>query len=474
MKRKNLTRTLFLAVMLPVLLLISCTKKQNWTQFRGSEGTMSIAASNLPAEWGTDKNVLWQTDLDGTGYSSPVVWNDMVFITSAFPEKVNPAPERPAGPPPQAGQGPQGGPPSQAGQSPQGGQAPQQGQRPPQPAGPPVPEVRDTSYMNEIYKWEVICFDLATGRENWRQTACQGAPKAGKNPNSTYACETPVTNGKQIVASFGMHGIFCYDMEGNLVWQKDPGVYYTQRGWGTGSSPVIYNDKVFIQTDNEENSFLVALDIATGNELWRVTRDEKTTYSTPFIWKNKSGTELVTTGKTARSYDPETGKLLWELKLGGEQVIPSPTGDQELLYLGNAGGRDAKSVLFAVKAGTSGEVAWQTEESGLANPSPLLYNGLLYVIGGRGEIAVLDATDGSLKYQKRISGIGSVWSSPWAFNERVYFFDENGTTRVFKAGPAFEQVAENSLEGEKFWASVAVAGDSYIFRSGDKLYCIKN
>ncbi len=462
MNRKNLIGIFILAVILPFMLLTSCTTKQNWTQFRGSEGTMSVTASGLPTEWGTGKNVLWSADLNGTGYSSPVVWGTKVFITSTFPEKVNPAPERPAGPPPQAVQGPQ------------GGQAAQQGQRPPQPAGPPVPEVRDTSYINEIYKWEVICFDLATGRENWRQVAYQGAPKAGKNQNSTYACETPVTNGKQIVASFGMHGIFCYDMEGNLIWQKDPGVYYTQRGWGTGSSPVIYNDKVFIQADNEENSFLLALDIATGNELWRVTRDEKTTYSTPFIWKNKSGTELVTTGKTARSYDPETGKLLWELKLGGEQVIPSPTGDEELLYLGNAGGREAKSVLFAVKAGTSGEVAWQTEESGLANPSPLLYNGLLYVIGSRGEIAVLDATDGSLKYQKRITGIGSVWSSPWAFNERVYFFDENGTTRVFKAGPAFEQVAENSLEGNKFWASVAVAGDAYIFRSGDKLYCIKN
>jgi outer membrane protein assembly factor BamB len=450
-----------------VLIFTSCTQKQNWPQFRGPDGNMVVVSTNLPEKWSNDTNVIWTTALDGAGYSSPVVWGNKVFITTTFPEKVNPVPER----------GPMQGPPPQGGQGPQPGQGmPQPGQGPQPVQAVPQPEVPDTSFKTEIYRWEVRCFDLKTGKELWKQVPYSGVPKAGKNPMSTYACETPVTDGKRVFAYFGMHGLYCYDIEGKLLWQKDLGVFYTQKGWGTGSSPILYNGALFIQFDNEENSSVVALDAASGNEKWRVQRDEKTTYSTPYIWRNKMRTELVTCGKTARSYDPETGKLLWELKIEGEQVIPSPFGNEELLFLGNVGGRETKAKLFAVKAGVDGDindtgVAWMSEESGLGNPSPILYKDRLYVIGGRGEIAVLDATTGALKYQKRINGIGSVWASPWANNNKIYFLDEKGTTRAFKAGDAFEQLAENSLEG-KFWTSVAVAGDKYIFKGADRLYCV--
>jgi outer membrane protein assembly factor BamB len=451
-----------------VLISASCTRKKNWPQFRGPEGNMIVTSSSLPEKWGNDTNILWTAALDGSGYSSPVVWGNKIIITSTFPEKVNPMPER----------GPMQGPPPQGGQGPQPTQPPRPGQAGPQ-AGqvPPQPEVPDTSFKKELYRWEVRCFELKTGKELWKQVAYSGAPKVGKNPGSTYACETPATDGKRVFAFFGMHGLFCYDMEGKMLWQKDLGIHYTQRGWGTGSSPILYNNVLFIQFDNEENSSIVAVNAATGDEKWRVRRDEKTTYSTPYIWKNKVRTELVTCGKTARSYDPETGKLLWELKVGGEQVIPSPVGNEELLILGNPGGRDIKAKLFAVKAGAEGDitetgVAWMSEESGLGNPSPLLYKDRIYVIGGRGEIAVLDAATGALKYQKRINGIGSVWATPWVNNDKIYFLDEKGTTRVFKAGDAYEQIAENSLTG-KFWSSVAVAGDVYIFRGIEKLYCVE-
>jgi outer membrane protein assembly factor BamB len=454
MKLKSGLRSFALPALVMVLAVTSCAKSSNWPQFKGPDGNMTLASANLPEKWDSISGILWTADLDGAGYSSPVVWGNKVFITSAFPEKVNPAPER----------GPMQGPP------PQGGQGPQAGQ-------PPQPEIRDTSFKKEIYRWEIKCFDLKTGKELWKQVAYSGTPKAGKNPGSTYACETPATDGKRVFAYFGMHGLYCYDMEGKLLWQKDYGVNYTQRGWGTGSSPILYKNVLYIQYDNEENSSFIAINAASGDEKWRVKRDEKTTYSTPYIWKNKIRTELVTCGKTARSYDPETGKLLWELKAGGEQVIPSPVGNEELLFIGNAAGRETKAKLFAVKAGLDGDitnsgVAWVSEESGLGNPSPLLYKGRLYVIGGKGEIAVLDAATGALKYQKRINGIGSVWASPWANNDRIYFLDEKGTTRVFKAGDAFEQVAENKLEGIKFWSSVAVAGNAYIFKGGKKLYCV--
>ena len=307
--------------------------------------------------------------------------------------------------------------------------------------------------------------------------AYQGSPKTGKNPGSTYACETPVTDGERVYAYFGTHGLYCYDLGGRLLWEKDLGVYYTQRGWGTGSSPVLYKDVLYIQRDNEENSFLIALNAITGEEKWRVQRDEKTTYSTPYIWKNKIRTEIVTCGKTARSYDPETGKLLWEFQAGGEQVIPSPVGNDELLFLGNAGGRQVKAELFAVKAGADGNItntgiAWKSSEVGLGNSSPLLYKGLLYIIGSRGEIAVLDALTGEIKYQKRISGIGGCWASPWAYKDKIYFLDENGSTRIFPAAKPVDQLSENKLEG-KFWPSPAITNDTYIFKGAGKLYCVK-
>jgi len=208
MKQQIGHRLIAIAVILPILSLLSCAKKQNWPQFRGPDGNMVVASANLPEKWSNDTNVLWSAKLDGPGYSSPVVWGNKVFVTTTFPEKVNPAPERgPApGPPPQGGQGPQ---------PPQPGQGQQQVQ------GPPPQEIRDTSFKQEIYRWEIRCFDLITGTELWKQVPYQGAPKAGKNPNSTYACETPVTDGKKVFAFFGMHGLYCYDMDGRLLWQKE-------------------------------------------------------------------------------------------------------------------------------------------------------------------------------------------------------------------------------------------------------------
>ena len=447
---------------------------------------MLPAGKNLPEEWGNDINVKWTAELNGPGWSSPVIWGKKVFITSAFGEKVNPVPERGPmqGPPPGGGQGPQPGQAPQPGQGPQPRQNPQAGQSPQPPQGPPQPEIRDTSYSNEVYRWELSCFDLNTGKELWKQVAFHGSPKAGKNPNSTYACETPVTDGNRIFAFFGMHGLFCYDMTGKLLWQKDLGAYYTQRGWGTGSSPVIYKDVLYIQFDNEENSFIVAMDATTGNEKWKVQRDEKTTYSTPFIWKNMIRTELVTCGKKARSYDPETGKLLWELTAGGEQVIPSPVADEELLYLGNAGGREAKGNLFAVKAGAQGDITpkegeststgveWSFPDAGMGNASPLLYEGLLYIFSSRGDITCYNAADGKQVYKQRPGGIGGIWASPWVYNDKIWFLDDKGVTRSMKAGEKYELLSQNTLD-DQFWSSVAITGDAYIFKGAKKLFCVR-
>jgi outer membrane protein assembly factor BamB len=245
----------------------------------------------------------------------------------------------------------------------------------------------------------------------------------------------------------------------------------------------LYQEILYIQIDNEEHSFIVAIDAATGKEKWRADRDEKTNYSTPFVWKNKIRTELIAEGKTIRSYNLNTGKVIWELKAVGEQAIPSPIADMEHLYLGNEGGEQAKGKFYSVIAGAEGDITpkdssatsawieWSTPDAELGSGSPLLYKGLIYNIGGKGEITVTSAPDGKQVYKNRINGMGSVWATAWAGNDKIFFYDEKGVTHVIKAGAQFEQVAENKL-GDKFWASVAIAGDKLIFRGVEKLWCI--
>ncbi|HER08778.1 MAG TPA: pyrrolo-quinoline quinone [Bacteroides sp.] len=426
--------------------ITSCA--DNWNQFRGPDQDMVVRVKKLPAEWGEGNNVAWTYDIEGEGWSSPVVWGHRVFITADIPEEITPRPEQRAG----------------------------------QPAGPPQD---DRGFMQDIYRWEVICLDLITGKEIWKKVARRGNPRVSKNPATTYASETPVTDGKRLYAYFGMHGLFCYDMDGKLLWEKDLGAFETQNGWGTGSSPVLHKGVLYVQVDNEEQSFLVALDAATGDEKWRSDRREKTSYSTPFIWENSMRTELVTGGETARSYDPETGKILWELFMAGRYSIPSPVADKEYLYLGNAGFRNIPGTLFAVKAGAEGDltpgegseagpgILWFNLDAPTGNPSPLLYDGLLYMLSSRGgEVSCIDPATGAFVYREKVEDAGACWASPWAHDGKIYFYDEKGMTSVLQAGKEFEVLARYSLD-DRFWASVAATPDAYIFRGVERLYCIR-
>ena len=445
MRRKaNFYRLIIIACISGLIYAFSI-KDSNWPQFRGSENNMIALGANYPTEWNDSLNVKWTCGLTGEGWSSPIVFGDRIFITSAIPEKTAPAEAQSA----------------------------------------PTPKPDDTSFTKEIYRWELTCFDLKSGKELWKQVARSGHPSIKKHAQSTYACETPVTDGKRVYAYFGMTGIFCYDLNGKLIWQKDLGSYKTMNDWGTGSSPVVYQDLLYIQVDNEENSFIIALDAKTGTEKWKISRDEKTSYSTPVIWKNKIRTELVTIGKYARAYDPATGSLIWELKMGDGSAIPSPVYDKEHIYLGKSGGPNKPGMLFSVKAGSSGDitpadsglvstgVAWTLRETGVSNPSPLILNGLIYLLSGRGgEIYCLDASTGALVYKEKIANVGACWSSPWIFNNQIYFYDEKGNTKVFQAGKEFKVISQNNRLDDKFWASVAITNDDYIFRGVKKLYCV--
>jgi outer membrane protein assembly factor BamB len=435
-------------LLMAMILLNSCSNSagnNNWPQFRGPDANMVVSGADLPTTWGEDLNVAWTFDVDGDSWTSPIVWGNRVFIASALAVKIN----KPA-------------------------------------EGEDQGLANEDLYLQDIYRWELSCVDLETGIELWREVALEGSPRIKKHAATNYASETPVTDGKRIFAYFGMTGLFCYDMDGVLLWKKDLGAFETQRGWGTGSSPVLYKNSLFIQVDNEEQSFLVALDAASGDEIWRTDRDEKTNYGTPYLWKNSVRTELVCGGKRARAYDPDTGELIWELGMDGHYNIPSPTANQNLLFMGNSGYGDVPGTYFAIKAGAEGDITpdsgsmvsdwvlWSDADAPLGSPSPLLHEGLIYIVSSRGgEVTCLEAETGKIVYQEKIEKVAACWASPWAYEDKIFFMDEKGLTRAIKAGRDFELLHENKLD-DRFWASVAVAGDALLFKGDQKLYCIKN
>jgi outer membrane protein assembly factor BamB len=435
----------FLLVLISVIIYSFSLATSGWPQFRGMDNNMIAPGTSYPTEWNDSLNVKWTYNLDGESWSSPIVSGDKIFFTSVFLEKAAPAVEQVSG---------------------------------------DQKKKDEDSYTKEVYRWELTCLDSKSGKELWKQVAYHGSPKIKKHSRSTYACETPVADNNRVYAYFGMTGVFCYDLNGKPLWQKDLGVYKTRNDWGTGSSPVIYQDKLFIQVDNEEQSFLVALDAATGAEKWRVNRDEKTNYSTPVIWKNQFQTELVTVGRTVRAYNPETGALIWELKIDGQMAVSSPVYDSNHIYLGRSGENSKPGVFFSIKAGAEGDITpkdsalvssgveWTLREAGIANASPLLYDGLLYLVGGRsGELSCVEASSGALIYKQKIEKVGACWASPWTFDDKIYFYDEKGITQVVQAGKEFKLLSQNTLD-DKFWASVAFTGDAYILKGVKKIYCI--
>ncbi len=247
----------------------------NWPAWRG-DGTGLSSEKNLPLEWSDTKNVRWKVPVPGYGWSCPVVWGDRIFLTKAISEKQQ-APLR---------KGPGGG-----------------------------EEAPDT-----IYRWEVHCLERATGKTLWKQVAAEHKPRSGNHLSNTFASETPVTDDERVYAYFGQVGVFCYDVTGKLVWSHDLGAFRTQGNWGTSSSPALEGGRLFVLCDNNEKSFLVAFDMKTGNELWRVSRAEGSTWSSPIIWHNTVRTELVVMGSSYnRSYDLATGKELW--RCGSERSV---------------------------------------------------------------------------------------------------------------------------------------------------------
>jgi outer membrane protein assembly factor BamB len=429
-----------------VLVCTTAILAAEWPQFRGPGGSAIATDKNLPVEWGADKNVAWKVKVPGYGWSSPIVWGDRVFVTTAVTDRQ----EKPTG----SGNW--------------------------QPAGSRRP-------ADAPYRWEVYCLSAADGSVVWSRPAAKRKPTYAVNSSNTYASETPATDGERLYASFGEAGVFCLDMAGKQLWTKDLGVYRTYGSHGTGASPALDDGRLFIQCDNDEKSFLVALDARTGKELWRRDRAEATGWSTPLVWKNKARPEVVCLGsKRILSYAPATGAVLWELGGTNGQALASPVGGEDLLYAGTGGQTGGGRPLFAVKAGASGDitlkpgassnegVAWSLPNAGPLIATPLVYEGHLYVLEQHlGVASCYDAKTGKQAYRERLPQARGFFASPWACAGKVFCLDEDGQTFVLAAGPEFKLLGRNRL-GETCWASPAPAGDSLFLRTVDHLYCIKN
>ena len=435
---------LFLALF--VSLTSGIAADANWPQFRGTASAGVADNPNLPDHWGTNENVAWKTEVPGRGWSSPIVWGGRVFVTTVVSEAEMEPPKKGLY---------------------FGGERKE------------VPQA--------THHWLVLCFDLASGRELWRQEAHRGTPLNRLHVKNTYASETPATDGERVYASFGNVGVFCYDMEGRKLWSANWPPVKTRNGWGAAASPVLHQGRLFLVNDNDENSFAVALDAKTGRQLWRAERDEKSNWATPYVWQNARRTELITPGtKKVRSYDLE-GKLLWELGGMSSIVIPTPFSQFGLLYVCSGYVGDNTRPVFAIQPGAAGDIslkpgetnsefiAWFQPTAAPYNPSPIVYGNYFYVLFDFGFLSCRDARTGRPIYDKqriRPEGNTAFTASLWAGNGKIFALSEDGDTFVFQAGPEYKLLHKNSLD-EMCMATPAIAGERLLIRTLTKLYCLK-
>lgn len=428
----------------------------NWPQFRGSESN-AISPNALPLEWsdedGQTQNIRWKVPLVGEGWSQPIIWEKNIYLTAAVPQ----AGDTNSGPEPYRGGG-----------------------------------GRSRSDLTRTeYQYQVVCMDADSGQELWRTVCKEGRPPIPRHNTNTYATETPITDGQRIYAYFGMNGIYALNMQGKQVWEKDLGIYEMRADWGTASSPVLFDGRLYVQVDNQTDSFLVALDAATGAEVWRVSRDEKSQYSSPMIWNNSQRAELIVGGMTYRSYDPATGKLLWQLDMAKGRSSATPVAQGDRLYVGNelrnrGGDDDGGGRLFSVKPGGAGDITppddesssefieWWIEKADMQMASPTICQGKLYLLERRTpNLHCVNVANGETVYRSRVRGAKAFWASPWTDGQRVYALDASGTTHVLASGDEYDLLAANEL-GQQTWGTPALADGRIFLRTVEQLYCIED
>jgi outer membrane protein assembly factor BamB len=434
---------LLLALLLPVAPGQSPAAEINWPTFRGPNANGIAEGHATPTQWNVPagENVKWKTPIPGLGLSSPVIWGNKIFITTAISGQTNP----------QFKVGLYG----------------------------DIASVQDDT----SHKWIVYCLDKQTGKILWEQVAHTGVPKIKRHPKSSHASSTPATDGQHVVAMFGSEGLYCYDMNGKLLWKKDLGVldsgYFMvpEAQWDFGSSPIIFEDKIFLQCDVQKGSFVAAFSIKDGKELWRTPREEVPTWSTPTIHKVGNKALLLINGfKHIGGYDAATGKEVWRLKGGGDIPVPTPIVAHGLVFITNAHGRQG-APIYAIRLDATGDIslaenttsnqhiAWSVPREGAYMVTPLVYGDHLYSSKNNGVLSCFEAKTGDRVYQERLGdGTTGFTASPVAAAGKLYFSGEDGDIYVIKAGPKFEVLSKNSM-GEICMATPAISEGTLFFRT---------
>jgi len=430
-----------------LLTALSDPAPQNWPAFRGADAAGTAAGATPPSRWdvAASTNVAWKTTIPGLGHSSPIVWGDRIYVTTAVAAS--------------------------------GRQAVVTGDSSKSGIDPAADMVSHT--------WRLIAIDRTTGKVLWNRVAYEGEPRLKRHVKASHASATPATDGRSIVALLGTEGLFCFEMNGTLKWRADLGLMDVglvddpTYQWGPASSPVIYQDRVIVQNDRHKDSFLAAYDLASGKELWRTAHDEYPSWATPAIVRSGSRTEIVTnSGKYIRGFDPKTGRELWRLSDNLTQVkVPTPIASGDLVIVTGGyppGGRP----IYAIRTGGSGELgpqafAWRTDRGAPYTSTPLLYDGLLYAVTDNGILSAYDPASGQRVYQQRVGNAGGFSASPVAAGGRIYLSSEEGDIFVVRAGRTFELLATNAM-GEIVMATPALSGDMIIVRTLTQLVGIKS
>jgi outer membrane protein assembly factor BamB len=396
-------------------------------------------------EWSEEQNVRWKTAIPGRGHASPVIWGDLVFLTTAVETGADAEPEAVKA------------------------------------AAAETPSFhRDSAHMpGKVLGFVVLALRRGDGGVLWRRTVREQAPHAATHADGSWASGSPVTDGERVYAWFGSYGLYALDMDGNVVWEKQWGPFKVKANFGEGSSPVLCGDLLIVNQDQEGPSFITALDRRTGEEKWRVARDEATSWATPLVVEHDGRRQVVTSAtKRIRSYAAEDGALLWEATGMTGNVVPCPVAAKGVVYC-MSGFRGSALMAISLDAaagditGTPDALAWSRAEDTPYVPSPLLYDGLLYYLkGNKGALTCVDAATGEVRYgPQELEGIRMVYASPVGAAGRVYLTGRDGLTYVVRQGPVFDVLARNTLD-DQFSASAALAGGDLFLRGHAHLYCL--
>jgi outer membrane protein assembly factor BamB/protein tyrosine phosphatase (PTP) superfamily phosphohydrolase (DUF442 family) len=419
--------------------------KGSWPSFRGPHASGVAEGQNLPDQWNgkTGENILWRTPIPGLAHSSPVVWGNRIFVTTAV-------------------------------------------------SSDPKATFRPGLYGDgdaSKDRWMIYALDKQSGKILWQQVAYQGEPIDKRHIKSTYANSTPVTDGRIVVAWFGSQGVYAYDVNGKFLWKVnlgrvDMGAYDIPTvEWGPASSPIIWKDLVIIQCDTQTDSFIIAFDANTGRAVWKTKRDEIPSWGTPTIATTSKGNELVANASNfIRGYDPRTGKELWRLGPSSKITAPTPVFADDMLVV--VSGRAPERPIFVIKAGARGDltlpagktssdtVLWSRTGRGSYMPTPLIYNGILYVLANNGTFDAYNLKTGEELYRQRLPLVGSGFSaSPIASDGKIYLSNEDGEILVVSAGEKFNHISTNSM-GELLMATPALSDGVMYVRSAESLFAI--